>query len=705
MIGELRGWKGAMLVFLAFFTLFLYTCPPSLAPYRDAGEMGLSASTLGVSHPPGYPLYVLAARAANLIPLATAAFRLNVFSAAMGAAALALFYLLLLGETGAAPAAFAVLALGLNPTFWTVSIVSEMYSMNLALMMLLLLLAVRREGWRVPAFYLLAFLYGLSLGNRTDLLLLAPAFLWLLLAAKAPPRAWLRAAGFFLLGLSVYGYLPLRSAQEPWLDWNHPEKLANFWGTITRKTHGGTLDLLSKNYPAGAMFGANLKENLLHAAGFLGWPGVAAAALGIWAHFQSRRAVWPAFLLAYIFAGPVFLFLANMPPNPHALAIVEPHYLMSDVILAVWMAWGLRRLLDASAGKLPLRFALLALFLLQAGASLWAHESKVNHRENYFIYDFCRNIFRTAPPDSVLIAKKDVQLFSLWHYHLVENRRPDLTVIAQGLSASPWYQESWGRRNPEVVIAPVKTEEELLRFVRQNRLVYATPDAELPDKFPYFVPEGLLWRLTPMRAAERPFWPWPFYVARGHFVHEEQPNFFNSDVIEMYVQAHYRAATLLWKEDKLEEAVREFKLAWAQKRAFPYSPYFLGFLYFQKKGDLSQAERMYRRATELFDYSLDLARDYRALPDVRRSYAAAAADAYVALGAVLERAGKREEAEKAYLSALEREPNLPQAHFNMAVLYWEKDWRRVAGELEAALRLNPSDARTQQFLAIARSHL
>ena len=43
---------------------------------------------------------------------------------------------------------------------------------------------------------------------------------------------------FFLLGLSVYLYLPVRSLKNPQLDWGNPENLHNFWRVFTRADYG-----------------------------------------------------------------------------------------------------------------------------------------------------------------------------------------------------------------------------------------------------------------------------------------------------------------------------------------------------------------------------------------------------------------------------------------------------------------------------------
>ncbi|MBI5597849.1 MAG: DUF2723 domain-containing protein, partial [Elusimicrobia bacterium] len=119
------------------FLVYLASLYPGLSSYRDAGDMAASAWTLGVAHPPGYPLYVLLGRLwCSLLPLGSAAYRLNVLSALAGAAACGL------GAAAAArmaearrrpwlpAAAGAACVLAAAPAFWHLSLLSEMYSLN-----------------------------------------------------------------------------------------------------------------------------------------------------------------------------------------------------------------------------------------------------------------------------------------------------------------------------------------------------------------------------------------------------------------------------------------------------------------------------------------------------------------------------------------------------------------------------------------------
>jgi hypothetical protein len=56
-------------------------------PGGDSGEMIGAAATTGVAHPSGYPLLILLAKVAGLVPIADYATRVNAFSAFADAAA------------------------------------------------------------------------------------------------------------------------------------------------------------------------------------------------------------------------------------------------------------------------------------------------------------------------------------------------------------------------------------------------------------------------------------------------------------------------------------------------------------------------------------------------------------------------------------------------------------------------------------------
>lgn len=723
-------------VFLAVLALYLAKLPPVLAPWRDTGEMTLAAATLGVAHPTSYPLYVLLARLATFIPLGNPAYRLNLLSAVAGAAACAVLFAALRPGRGRWAALAAAAGLALNPGFWAVSQVSEMYSLWILSAVGLIALAGRLSRdpserlW--PAF---CYLCGVLLANRLDLILLAPGLVWLALScrpsAKGEDGLWLGAAlllfpavsaltgsnipaaalilgtflarvrgdgaarriawgvGAGLAGLSVYLYLPVRSATGPLLDWNHPAVPANFLDSLLRTRYGGTLDLISRRYGAGELFADDLRLWGAHLWDAFG-PALALAALGAAADFREDRARFYGRLVAWWWAGPVFLFLANMPPNPHAAAILEPHYLLSDAVLLFWLAGGVAAL---GARRRGLAFAAILAWPLAR-----AVPDRLERRAHFHTLDFAANVFRCAPPGAVVVAKKDVPLYALWHYQTVAGRRPDLRVVSQGLAGSPWYQAGWRRRDRSLPLAGLAAPEGWRLLAASGAPVLMTQDAEPPEALaPALSPRGLLQAFSGAPDDV----PSELLVRRGERRAEDAPDFFTRDLIEGYASAAYRSAVGLQKKNRIAEAERALQEGWAASWSFPDIPLFLGYLQ-ASTGRMAEAAASYAAADGLFEEKLALAARFKATPEIMAAVRRQAADAATHSGVAREKLGDRAGAERHYRRALALHP-LAETRFNLAVLAWARDWPAAEEHLSEALRLDPGHAAAAKYLAALRA--
>jgi len=134
-----------IILFLITFGVYLFTLHPGLSPYRDSGDLAVGAATLGITHPPGYPLYVITGKVFSvLVPFGTQAYRMNVMSAFFGA--LALLILLFLFEELFGSSLFislSVLFFGFSLSLWRLSQVSEMYSFNAFFAAVILLLCAK----------------------------------------------------------------------------------------------------------------------------------------------------------------------------------------------------------------------------------------------------------------------------------------------------------------------------------------------------------------------------------------------------------------------------------------------------------------------------------------------------------------------------------------------------------------------------------
>src|SRR5215831_11134259 len=79
-------------VFLAALVVYIWTLAPTVT-LVDSGELIVVAQGLGVAHPPGFPLWVMLAHLASLLPLGNVAVRINFSSALFAALACALLTL------------------------------------------------------------------------------------------------------------------------------------------------------------------------------------------------------------------------------------------------------------------------------------------------------------------------------------------------------------------------------------------------------------------------------------------------------------------------------------------------------------------------------------------------------------------------------------------------------------------------------------
>ncbi|MGI8588966.1 MAG: protein O-mannosyl-transferase family [Chloroflexia bacterium] len=84
--------------------LYLITASPTIN-FLDSGELTTVAWTLGIAHPPGYPLYTLISSAfIHVFPLGSPAWRMNLLSALFAALAVWLFYGLVSETLAGSPA-------------------------------------------------------------------------------------------------------------------------------------------------------------------------------------------------------------------------------------------------------------------------------------------------------------------------------------------------------------------------------------------------------------------------------------------------------------------------------------------------------------------------------------------------------------------------------------------------------------------------
>ncbi len=222
----------AVISFLVAEIVYIRTLLPGVS-FGDWAESELLHSRLGILHPTGYPLYTLLGKAFSLIPIESLAFRANLLSATAAAAAVGVAVLIAV-RLGVRPviAGGAALALAFTGTIWQEATFSEMNSLHLFLVALLLHRAVVwRDDRRDRDLIIGALLAGLCVSNHGLAITVVPiVVLFVLWDARreiaARPILLAGSVGAFVVGLLPYLYLPLRAMAGPadvyggFLTWN-----------------------------------------------------------------------------------------------------------------------------------------------------------------------------------------------------------------------------------------------------------------------------------------------------------------------------------------------------------------------------------------------------------------------------------------------------------------------------------------------------
>lgn len=390
----------------------------------DSGELVAAVYLLGIPHPSGYPLYVLLGKLWTLlVPLGSVAFRMSLFSAATGAAACGILHWLArrlgLGRTAAATSA---LLLAFSPSFWAEANVQRVYTLNALFTALVTAAAFAWHRTRDPRLLALGFFFcGLGATNHTFMAIAAAALAAFALLSEPPlarqPRRAVLCATAFAIGLLPYLYLPIRSRFDPPLDWGNPETPESFMNVVLRRDFWGRAWIEGPRdaVPIGADYLRSLGVELL-------WAGALLAAVGIVVGAKRR---WPVLFPLLVMAANVTAVALHGSRTD--IFIWHRYYIPSYMMAAVLAGMGTQRLVERLPAALRAAPLVVPLGLLLTG---WTEFDRSRYR---LAEDFSRTLLASIPPGGHLIADDDNILFVLIYLHLVEDVRPDVDLILQGV--------------------------------------------------------------------------------------------------------------------------------------------------------------------------------------------------------------------------------------------------------------------------------
>lgn len=528
------------------FAVYIMTLAPTVW-FIDSGELAAVATTLGIAHPTGYPLFTIIGHIFTLLPIGSSEiYRLNLMSAFFCSLGIFMFYMLVkfFMENGTiaedkqaakqpkskntkSPAAvvkekvtaipdiivytvsgFAALVLAFSKTYWAAANSVEVYPLHvffLSTLMLVFMKAVfstkrnENEGSFITQnkYYLIfAFLLGLSFTNHLTTILLAPACLTLFFYTNVYDKQRLyKLLGFmavcFVIGFSVYLYLPIRANMNPTLIWGNPYNFERFYWHITGKQFSVWIFSAKGSIPAFlllmgttvglAVYGLVKQKTLNQGMHFiffivvcvLGYLLISGSSEIVNTQFKKFSAsLWGEFGTGLVLLSVLGIyFLSRFNTRIYYFTFltffgclfysinydindIYSYFLLAYITLAVWIGFGAVFIYSQLAVMLKTSIQRLAFGVVVALTSLVALNANYagnDESKNHFVEEFTMNVFQNAEPNSIIISSQwDFWVSASWYFHFVKNIRPDIVVIDKELLRRSWYFKFLENNYPEV---------------------------------------------------------------------------------------------------------------------------------------------------------------------------------------------------------------------------------------------------------------
>lgn len=528
-------------LFILVFGIYLYTSPRLPTGYADSEELMAAAYTLGISHPPGYPLFVLLGKLFTFIPIGTIAFRFSIFSSFFGSLTVLLVFSIIRKITKKTVASFiGAFSLAFSYVFWLYSITPEVFFLTGFFVALIIFVLIswyqkkqkNEEGLKEEKnikqksskyLYLFVFLSVLSFHTQQLIVFIAPAFLYFIYIIDKkvfrPSKKWLSIFISGIAGLLPLIYFPLAAGREPFIDYGNPTTPTLLWQLVSRYIYKLASREGSAYLPAS---GYLLKERiyqLLYYFVFLVDQFtpilVAVAFIGILFLFikKSTRKVGAFLFLCFIFTGPVlalyaspelvdypyhsyisfilpkyasFFNIKTASESYNSIGALERFYLMSFIAFSIFIGIGIFSLLSflkrIKVNPKLLIIVTYLLFLIPA-FPLRDNFAVVNKNNFYLGQDQAENWFLNIEPNAILITRGDRPTFAAYYYQQVEKKRLDVTIVSFGWRS--WSVERLKKREPSLITTENNHLLAVLRNIIQTNIdkrpIYTTglPNSEL----------------------------------------------------------------------------------------------------------------------------------------------------------------------------------------------------------------------------------
>ena len=598
----------------------------------DSGDIILAYYFGGVAHPPGYPLNTLLGFIlTKVLPGATFAYRANMVSAIYQAISIGLLYFLLYRLTRNRLIALSgSLTLAFVPLFWLYAHVAEVFQLNILLILSSLISLFKfwsSQKKKDGRFLMLSvFFWGLAVFHHQTSLLLAPAYLFVLVKNRkyfSKFSEFLPIIGAFFAGVIPYLFVFWAASRQTPINWDDPSTFAGFWKLITRADYGtftAARDLVGFSIQARLVqvlwyFKVVLADFTLFGVLFI-LSGL------VWLVRHNKDWFW-FFVLSAFFSGPFFLAYASFPPvEALLLGISERFLLLNYVFLAILLTFGMFFSVNFVSGllsKLTGRKKLIGLtcslaLLLMPMTFFLLNLPKADLRDFRLGEVLAHDVLFSASPPGIIFLQGDTLTFNTQYSYWAEGINKDSSIIMTGRLRHISYRKQVIREYPALALPE--------KFDSDKNLEYADTVIGLIDSNFGNVP---IYSFSPVAVGEDYVWvSWGMLKRlykkdnlpkdeeitanvnanllklkfKKELISGRYMNFFDENIKNTYAGVFVDNAFELLRRGAIESAKRYFELAISLSPDNKSALFGLGVSYFEK-GDCESSESVFRSIIDM----------------------------------------------------------------------------------------------------------
>ncbi|MEW6679456.1 MAG: DUF2723 domain-containing protein, partial [bacterium] len=551
------------------------------------------------------------------------------------------------------------------------AVLAEKYTLNALFATLIIFILLKWEEnskfkiQNSKFLYLFSFVLGLSFTHHMQTSFLLPASIFFILAVSWKNRKKLKTQNLkrtfikslpqfcilhfafciflFILPLTLWAYLPIRSSAHPYVNWGDPDKLNGFIDYLTAKGYAHYFEkssILDHFKRAFSHWRSHIPNQFL----LLFLPSI----LSFFLLFFKKRGIFVFFLL---------IFLVNMTHCSHYnIPNVWDYYIPTYIILSISLGF----FLSFIASLHRILSIILIFFILLPLYPFSKNIKSRNMSRDYSYYDEGMGYLKPLKKNAIFLTKGDI-CFVLWYLHYVENARADIFLINGTFLHTFWLISEINKHHPELVF-----------------------DRSLPDK-----------RVSSLELANIRFDKYREIMDKNASTHIVYTPFSDEITKGFRLAPEGFVQRVIGKETSQDEYIKMVKNA--NFNVSPYQGRSKGLMNNVKKGYISQGVLL----SELSMYSDAIIsfKNANKLNPKDNEAKTCLSKCYYNLALGFDQKGSLQDAENYYKEAIKVD-NMLDAYFNLGLLYHKKQNPKMTIHYwSALLKLDPKNIKTLENLA------